>query len=165
MQLLRKWNPESAPILKIPHGPNVYRIVAIIKDGIHDHWICFYDRWTEKVYLEEALIPHSGSWNYSHCRQVQGDTLFVVLVNFLKSVDVLSAVSKGYQVDKDILEETGEVVLSPMLSQIPKTPYGVDNNGSQVIGLGMSTQDILRATQSPSEWSNKTTGASKTIIS
>jgi len=154
--------------MKMPHGIKAYRIVAMIRDNVFDHWCCFFDVKTKKIFIEEVQIPHAGTWDASHCFQVADDSLWCILVEFLQKPDinVLQTVEIKYEKDKDHYDSTGEkrLVLSNGLFKLPADVLGVDQHGSTMISQGMSLKDIKRLTQSPSEWSDEEMPSSTRLI-
>ena len=140
MELIRKWNPESALHVNNANGPKVFRIIALLRDGVNDHYVCFYDSWTGKVYIEEARMRHGSSYfDHSSLYQVADDKQFKDLMDYLSSdvCQVIQMVDNRYEKDK----ETGKFTMHENLSKLPLTKYGVDSNGNQSI-TGASPLDM-----------------------
>ena len=144
--------------MKMSHGVKAYRIVAMIKDGVHDHWCCFFDVNTKTIYIEEVHMRHSGPWSYNDCHQVMDNTTWNVLVEFLQSPDVqvLQTVEHRYEIDQEHKKKTGEskLHLSNSLWNLPKEVLGVDEKGSSIISSGLSPKQIAQLTKSPSAWTD-----------
>lgn len=135
MKLLRKYNPEVASYIPNPGGPNVFRMVALVKDDVHRHYICFFDSWSGKIYIEEARILHAGSFSYKDCWQIQDDKEWNAVLKFLASDEcqVIQMVETKIQKDTKVFDETGKITFHENLKKLPLTPFGVDSNGSQLI--------------------------------
>lgn len=135
MKLVRKWNPDSAPFIPNPGGPNVFRMVALCKDDVHTHYVCFYDSWTGRIYIECARQLHAGPFCYQDCWQITDDKEWQAVFQFLASdtCQVIQTVETKIEKDTQVFDETGKVTFHESLKKLPLTPYGVDSNGSQLI--------------------------------
>jgi hypothetical protein len=136
MKLVRKWHPDSSPYINNEGGPKVFRIVALVKDETFNHYVCFYDSYTSKVYIESARVKHSTSsrgFDHKDLYQVKDDKEWGDVIAFLKrdDIEVLQMVENSYEVGTG--DNEGEVTLHENLNKLPRVPYGVDSNGSQVI--------------------------------
>jgi len=153
MKLIRKFNPKAAPYIPNPGGPNVFRMVALVKDGIFTHYVCFFDSWTGKIYIETVRMLHSGKFSYKDCWQISDpdgkDTEFKAVMTFLQSDEamVLQEVETKYVKDEERFQRTGEVKFHEKLAELPLVKFGVDSNGSQIITEDFPKQFL----QSPSE--------------
>lgn len=134
MKLLRKWNPEAAPFIPNPGGPNVFRMVALCKDDVHTHYVCFFDCWTGKIYIEAARQRHAGPFCYQDCWQISDDKEWQAILVFLQTEEcqVIQSVETRIEKDTQVFDETGKITFHESLKKLPLTPYGVDSNGSQL---------------------------------
>jgi len=135
MKLLRKWNPKASPYIPNPGGPNVFRMVALIKDDVHTHYVCFFDTWTGKIYIELVRMLHAGNFSYKDCWQIENDKEWDAVLNYLRQDEckVIQSVETTIEKDTQVFEETGEITFHESLQKLPLTEYGVDSNGSQLI--------------------------------
>ena len=143
MRLIRKYHPEDAPY--IPNdGVNVYRIVALIKDGF-EMYGCFYSMWADpttgdrKVYVERIANSRHSSSNFSlhDFWQIENDKEFYALLDFLGTDEcqVLQSVETSYiQDEKMPFNSKGQINLHRKLSKLPRSVYGVNANGSRIVG-------------------------------
>jgi hypothetical protein len=146
MQLIRKWNPKDALYINNPNGPKVYRILALVKDGVNSHYVCFYDSWTLKVYIEEAHMQYGSSYfDNTSMFQVKDDKEWQALVDFLSEdqckVIQMVQTSIENELDPNTGQKTGEFKIHDAMDSLPRTKYGVDVNGKQSI-TGASPIDM-----------------------
>jgi L-rhamnose mutarotase len=129
MKLIRKWNPNDAPGIKNPGGPNNYRLVALVKDDTYTHYAVFFDMWTGKIYAELIRQKHAAQWDYSDFWQIENDQEWNALINYLQEdgVEVIQ------MVESKIEKGMKEMAFHENLNKLPRVSYGVDANGSQVI--------------------------------
>ncbi len=136
MKLIRKWHPEDAQYIPNPLGPKVYRVIALVRDDVFTHYVCFYDTWTGKVYAEKVATKHVRSkFEHTDLMQISNDQEWQALFDFLQSDECQVIQMVETKVTNDINQETGEKVLTlhDNMERLPRSPYGVDSNGSKVI--------------------------------
>lgn len=144
MKLLRKFNPDSAPAMNNPGGPNNLRLLALFKDDTFTHYACFYDMWTSKIYVEFIRQKHSGKWDYQDFWQIHDDPEWVACINFLQEpgVEVLQMIESKFEKGMTSLQ------IHENMHKVPRSPYGVDEHGHQVI----TADTDINLQLSPSLW-------------
>jgi hypothetical protein len=136
MKLVRKWHPEDAQYIDNPLGPKVYRVVALVRDDVFTHYVCFYDTWTGKVYAEKVATKHAKTkFGHTDLMQIDSDQEWQALFDYLRTDECQVIQMVETSAENTINQETGEktLTLHDNLNKLPRSPYGVDSNGSKII--------------------------------
>jgi len=125
MKLVRKWNPEDAPLIPNWQGPPMFRMVALLKDGANEFIACFYDSRTGKVYAEIiARTNFSGDFSTSDLWQIEDDIQWYDVLSELRDYEVLDTVETRLTQGMDMM------TLHKELWKVPRTPHGCDAKGN-----------------------------------